>query len=512
MLEQADEIDKKKQEELDKLAEENEKIGGYTKLQPYNKPVYLIVLATIGSIINGAVQPVLGIVFAKILTLLCTPKEYLEFLHGKDHLQDEVTKLSLFMVYCAIVNGVSIFFTKYSFGFLGNKVTLKVRELLYINILQKNIGWFDNRDNGPSVLTSILSADAAAINGVGGESIGPIAESAFGVVIGIAVAFYFCWQEAVVCLLVAPIMIVGPQIDMEQMKAADADNKDATKEADLLCGDSIVNYKTVQSFGHEDKLVEKYRELLEPVHKKKMSSSLKSGAAFGCSQFSQYLVFGVMFFFGGLIIKNSVDEDTGEVKIKADDVFISLFAIMFGANAAGNAASFGPDMEKAEAAAKKIFRVIEVPSEINAVAMDEKKDKRSIDLDKVRGEIEFREVWFRYPTRKEDFVLRGLNLKVNPNEQVALVGESGCGKSTFVNLLMRFYDADFGTILFDGVDIREYNLHDLRKAISLVMQEPIVFNYSILENILYGKPDASNDEVYNATTISNANEFIEGEG
>jgi ABC-type multidrug transport system fused ATPase/permease subunit len=109
-------------------------------------------------------------------------------------------------------------------------------------------------------------------------------------------------------------------------------------------------------------------------------------------------------------------------------------------------------------------------------------------------------------------VLRGLNLKVNPNEQVALVGESGCGKSTFVNLLMRFYDVDFGTILFDGVDIREYNLHDLRKAISLVMQEPIVFNYSILENILYGKPDASNDEVYNATTISNANEFIEGEG
>lgn len=88
--------------------------------------------------------------------------------------------------------------------------------------------------------------------------------------------------------------------------------------------------------------------------------------------------------------------------------------------------------------------------------------------------------------------MKGLNLKINPGQSVALVGESGCGKSTFVNLLMRFYDADQGEILFDGVNVKEYNLHDLRMAISLVMQEPIIFNYTILENILYGKLDATN--------------------
>ena len=221
-----------------------------------------------------------------------------------------------------------------------------------------------------------------------------------------------------------------------------------------------------------------------------------------------------MFFFGGLIIKNSVDDETGEPTTSAEDVFIALFAIMFGANAAGNAASFGPDMEKAEAAAKKIFKVIEVPSTINAVEMDEenKNKVKRIDIESVKGEIEFKDVWFRYPTRKEDFVMKGLSIKINPNEQVALVGESGCGKSTFVNLLMRFYDVDSGEILLDGINIKEYNLHDLRNVISLVMQEPIVFNYSILENLLYGKLDASNSEVYNATTIANANEFIEGQG
>lgn len=97
------------------------------------------------------------------------------------------------------------------------------------------------------------------------------------------------------------------------------------------------------------------------------------------------------------------------------------------------------------------------------------KQNQGISIEKVVGKIEFRDVWFRYPTRKEDFVLKGLNLTIQPCESVALVGESGCGKSTFVNLMMRFYDPDHGKILLDGVDLRDYNLHQLRNAISLVM-------------------------------------------
>lgn len=351
MKEKADKVDALYKEGIDKMEEENKKISGYTKLAPYNKPTYLIVIATLGAILNGSAQPILGVVFAKMLGLLSAPKEYLALMFGEDYLQDEITKYTFFMIGLAVANGIAIVFQKYSFGYLGNKVTQRVREVLYVNILQKNIGWFDERDNGPSVLTSILSADAAAINGVGGESIGPTAESVFGMIIGIGIGFYYAPLQATVCLLVSPVMVIGATIDMQMMKAADEDNKDALKEANLLCGDTIVNYKTVQSFGHEDTLVEKYKELLMPVHKISMGKAVKSGAALGCSQFSQYLVFAAMFFFGGLIIKNSVDDETGEATVNAEDVFIALFAIMFGANAAGNAASFGPDMEKAESAA-----------------------------------------------------------------------------------------------------------------------------------------------------------------
>jgi len=124
------------------------------------------------------------------------------------------------------------------------------------------------------------------------------------------------------------------------------------------------------------------------------------------------------------------------------------------------------------------------------------------------GKIEFKDVWFRYPTRKEDWVLRGLNLTIESNETVALVGESGCGKSTFVSLLMRFYDVDSGQILIDDVDVRDYNLHSLRNTMGMVMQEPVLFNYSIKENILYGQTSSRNSDLLKAAEVANALEFI----
>ena len=118
-------------------------------------------------------------------------------------------------------------------------------------------------------------------------------------------------------------------------------------------------------------------------------------------------------------------------------------------------------------------------------------------------------MWFRYPTRKNEWVFKGLNLKINPNESIAVVGESGSGKSTLVNLVLRFYDPDQGQVLIDGVDAREYNLRDLRQRMGLVMQEPTLFNYTIRENILYGKSNATDKEVREAAEVANALEFIE---
>jgi ATP-binding cassette, subfamily B (MDR/TAP), member 1 len=152
---------------------------------------------------------------------------------------------------------------------------------------------------------------------------------------------------------------------------------------------------------------------------------------------------------------------------------------------------------------------MDIPSEINAVEQEDNGSLVKVNPGSFRGEIEFQDVWFRYPTRKSDWILKGLNLKINAQETVALVGESGCGKSTIVSLILRFYDVNSGRILIDGVDIKNYKLEDLRSIMGLVMQEPTLFNYTITENILYGKNTATNTEIREAASVSNALEFIE---
>jgi len=129
--------------------------------------------------------------------------------------------------------------------------------------------------------------------------------------------------------------------------------------------------------------------------------------------------------------------------------------MLFGAFGAGQANAFGPDIGKAITAAIKIFKVIDTPTDINPVKIPED----AIDIpEDFKGEIVFRDVWFRYPLRPKHWVFRGLNLTINPKDRIAIVGESGQGKSTFISLLMRFYDVDFGEILIDGIDIKKYNI------------------------------------------------------
>lgn len=126
----------------------------------------------------------------------------------------------------------------------------------------------------------------------------------------------------------------------------------------------------------------------------------------------------------------------------------------------------------------------------------------------MKGKIEFKNVWFRYPSDPEKFVLRGASFTIEPHTDVCIVGGLGSGKSAVVDLLMRFYDPDFGEILIDGVSITSYKLHPLRKQISLVSKDPHVFNYSILDNILYGEQMASNQQVMDAVKTANAEDFV----
>lgn len=308
---------------------------------------------------------------------------------------------------------------------------------------------------------------------------------------------------SVVCIVISPFMALTGYMGAKRSSGLGKDIDQSQSSANLLAGDAILNYRTVISFAHDEKIVQDYLNLLIAPQKAVIKSSHITGVLYGMSQFMIYASMASLFYAGALILK-----EYGDAPI---DMFICIFAMNFGALASGQANQFGPDVGKAKSAAGRIFSMIEHPTEITALHGNGKKNQVEIDLEKFQGNIEFHNVWFRYPTRKTDWILKGLNLKINTRETVALVGESGCGKSTIVSLILRLYDVDYGKITIDGVDVRDYNLRQMRHAMSLVMQEPILFNYSILENILYGDSDASNTQVHEAAKISNALEFIESQ-
>lgn len=507
-MEAAKKNDEQQEELVKSHLEQQSKESNFKRILKYNDKLALVIVASLFATINGFVHPYLGIVYGKVLTLLIIPMEYLEMAKGPDYAYDELRYWVLTVVVMAVV---TLFFRSTrgaAVGIIGQGITTRIRTTLYHRILEKDIGFFDYRENNASVLTSSMAEDTGLINGASTESLDPYIDSLFSLFGGLCLGFYYCWQMSLVCIGLTPLMTIGQFVGAKVSKGLTNEEKDDQSKANILCGDSILNFKTVQSMGHERLFVKKYQQYLDPQIDSAVARHVKAAFAFGLSQFTVYLVIAACFFIGGLLIENSYDELTNTYSIDPEDVFKTIFAIIFGASHAGQAMQNGPDIAKANNAATNIFRIMDYPSKINAVEQDQKKTE-FISADKIDGIIEFKDVWFRYPSRKDDFVLRGLNITINPNESVALVGESGCGKSTFVSLLMRFYDVDFGEILLDGINIKNYNLHSLRQKISLVMQEPSIFNYSILENILYGKLDATNSEVLTATDISNCTDFID---
>jgi len=182
------------------------------------------------------------------------------------------------------------------------------------------------------------------------------------------------------------------------------------------------------------------------------------------------------------------------------DLLAVFFAVFIGALGFGQAVALIPDIMKAKAAASRLFAVIE-----RKPLLDENPDGKT---PQIQGQITFKNVFFKYPTRPEVTVLKKFSLKVKPGRTIALVGHSGSGKSSVIQLIERFYDVTRGKILIDGIDIRDINLQHLRQSIGLVSQEPILFKGTIADNIRHGKPSATEDEIIEAAKRANAHDFI----
>lgn len=279
------------------------------------------------------------------------------------------------------------------------------------------------------------------------------------------------------------------------MEKSTGEELEKVGEAGAIAEECLMGVRTIQAFNGQEEMVAKYEKQLNSGKKHAIWGGFWSGFFGGIFFFWLMAFMGCGILYGGYLLKVGIIKSPG-------DVFIIVVAMLLGAYFLGLISPHLMVLLNARVAAASIYKTIDRVPKIDPYSRHGKK------IEKVVGKVTFENVHFRYPTRKEAKVLNGLNLTVEPGTSVALVGHSGCGKSTSVGLLTRLYEPEQGSVQIDGVDVRDLNLEWLRNVVGIVQQEPILFNDTIHNNLLFGNPDATRETMIRVCKMANAHDFI----
>ncbi|KAI6782212.1 uncharacterized protein J7T54_002449 [Emericellopsis cladophorae] len=446
------------------------------------------------SIIAGGANPTQAVFFAKQITVLSPMPAVTD--EQRWMLKDRSDFWSLMFLMLGLVQFLAYAVQGYAFAICSELLVRRVRHQCFTSIMRQDVGWFDKDANNSGALTAFLSVETTQIAGISGVTLGTLLISVTNIVAGLAVSLAIGWKLALVCLCAVPVVLACGFFRSWMLSNYQKRAEGAYAESASFAAENISSMKTVASLTREAQVVEAYTKSLEEQQRKSLHSVLKSSTLFAASQSVIFLCFGLGFWYGGRLLAS--------YEYNMFQFFVCFMGIIFGAQSAGTFFSFAPDMTKAKSSAAQLKRLFERKPAIDTWEPTGK------PLSRVQGHIEFRNVHFRYPTRPEQPVLRGLNLKVEPGQYVALVGASGCGKSTTIGLLERFYDPLVGQLLVDGHDVSQVNVNDYRSHIALVSQEPTLYQGSIRDNIVMGSPldEVPDEAVEVACREANIYDFI----
>ncbi|KAJ8898760.1 hypothetical protein K2173_005065 [Erythroxylum novogranatense] len=383
----------------------------------------------------------------------------------------------------------------YLFAVAGGKLIQRIRCKCFKKVVYMEIGWFDEHEHSSGLIGGRLSADAASVRALVGDTLAQVVQNSSAAVSGLIIAFVGSWQLAAIILVLLPIVGINGYAQIKFMKGFSRDAKIMYKEASQVASDAVASIRTVASFCAEENVMTLYERKCDGSAKTGIRQGLLSGLGFGSSLFLLLSVYSATFYAAARLVHRG--------KITFENVFQVFFALTLTATAISQSSSFAPDYSKAKTAAASILLILDRRSNIDP------SDESGVTLDHVQGEIAFRHVSFKYPSRPDVEIFRDLSLAIHSGKTVALVGESGSGKSTVISLLQRFYDPDSGNITVDGIEIRKFQLRWLRQQMGLVSQEPVLFNGTIRANVAYGKGgDATEVEILAASELANAHQFI----
>ncbi|TDZ23972.1 Leptomycin B resistance protein pmd1 [Colletotrichum orbiculare MAFF 240422] len=455
------------------------------------KEIHLMLIGLFFSIICGGGNPTQAVFFAKqIMTLSVpvTPENSHQMKKDSDFWSAMYLMLAGVQFIAFVIQGVV-------FAKCSERLIHRVRDQAFRTMLRQDVSFFDKDENTAGALTSFLSTETTHLAGLSGVTLGTLLMVTTTLVAALVLAIAIGWKLALVCTATIPILIGCGFFRFWMLAHFQRRSKTAYSNSASYASEAISAIRTVASLTRERDVIEQYQASLAVQQRASLISVLKSSLLFAASQSFMFLALALGFWYGGTLI--------ADLEYNMFQFFVCFSAVIFGAQSAGSIFSFAPDMGKAHQAAHELKILFDRKPTIDSWS------EEGAPLEAVDGTLEFRDVHFRYPTRPEQPVLRGLNLVIRPGQYVALVGASGCGKSTTIALLERFYDPLSGGVYVDGKEISTLNVNQYRSFIALVSQEPTLYQGTIKENILLGAAtEVTDQDIEDACREANIYDFI----
>jgi ATP-binding cassette, subfamily B, bacterial len=380
----------------------------------------------------------------------------------------------------------------YLVTWIGERVVADVRTDVFSHVLSLSPRFFEVTRTGE--VLSRLTADTTLIQTLVGSSISFALRSAVMAVGSLIMMTVTSPKLAGLCLIGVPLVILPIVLFGRRVRGLSRESQDRIADTSAYAGEAVNSIQTVQAFTHEEVDRTRYHTAVEDsfataIRRTRMRAVLSATAIF----ISGACIVGVLW-------AGALDVIGGAMTAGSLAQFV-LYAMLL-AGSVGALSEFWGDVQRAAGATERLMEILATEPDVKAPAA-----VRTL-AEPARGAIAFRDVTFRYPARPEHAALDDFSLAIAPGEAVALVGPSGAGKSTVFQLLLRFFDPQEGAITFDGVNIAELAPRELRAHIALVSQDPVIFAGTIMENIRYGRPEASDEEIRRAAVAAAADEFI----
>lgn len=385
----------------------------------------------------------------------------------------------------------SQFYFSYWANWLGQDIVKDIRENLFNKILSFKMRYFDNEPVGKLVTRSV--SDIESIASIFSQGLFMIVSDLLKMVVVLGIMFYMNWKLSCIVVLAMPIIAYATRIFQLKMKGAFQEVRTQISNLNTFIQERLTGMKIVQLFSREEIEYEKFKEINTKHNDAWLKNILYNSIFFPIADIISSVTLGLVIWYGGM----SIVEDDNLTTFGDLFAYTMLISMLF--NPLRQIADKFNVMQMGIIASERVFEVLETQEEMD--------DSGTLVAPQFKGTIELKDIRFSYI--KEVEVLKGINLTITAGQTIAIVGSSGAGKSTIINLLNRFYDINSGEILIDNQNIRAYTLDSLRKQVAVVLQDVFLFSDSILNNITLHNETITQEEVIRIAKQIGIHDFIE---